>query len=67
MPQKPTSAPELVRFKDVRARIPLSRKSWLKLVREGKAPKPYRLNDRITFYKTADVERFVKDLINFEQ
>ena len=67
MQENPTRTPELLRFKDVQARINISRKTWLRLVKEGKAPKAFPVTKRATFYKAVDIERFIKDPLNFEQ
>ncbi|MFC0131386.1 helix-turn-helix transcriptional regulator [Massilia eurypsychrophila] len=41
--------------------VPISRETWRKLVKAGKAPKPVKLSERCTMYSNAEVHRWMSD------
>ena len=56
----------LLQFEQFKHLVNMSRCSWLKLVNQGKAPKPFRINRRVTFYRAEDLNRFLTDPVNFQ-
>lgn len=62
------SLPEtgLLQFDQFKHLVRMTRATWLKLVAQGKAPKAHRLNDRLTFYKAEDLNRFLADPSGFQ-
>jgi prophage regulatory protein len=42
--------------------IPVSPATWWTWVKEGKAPKPYKLGPKITAWKAEDIYQFLEDL-----
>lgn len=53
------------RWDTLRHFVPISRESWRKLVKAGKAPKPVRLSERCTMYSNAEVHRWLADPANY--
>ena len=41
--------------------VPISRESWRKLVKAGRAPTPVKLSERCTMYSNAEVHRWLAD------
>lgn len=41
--------------------IPVSRETWRKLVKNGRAPQPQRWTERCTVYSNEEVHRWMKD------
>ncbi|CAM2193248.1 prophage regulatory protein [Paraburkholderia kururiensis] len=41
--------------------IPVSRETWRKLVKEGKAPQPQRWTERCTVYSNEEIHRWMKN------
>lgn len=41
--------------------IPVSRETWRKLVKTGRAPQPQRWTERCTVYSNEEVHRWMKD------
>ena len=56
----------LLQFNQFQHFVRMTRATWLKLVAQGKAPKAHRLNDRLTFYKAEDLNRFLADPSGFQ-
>jgi len=56
-----TNLPEtgLLRIKQVLQFIPVSRSSWWQGVRTGKYPKPIKLGERTTCWKSEDVRSLI--------
>ncbi len=44
---------------------PVSRETFRKLSKEGKAPKPERMGVRCTFFDNAELHRWLADPINY--
>ncbi|SDX38124.1 helix-turn-helix transcriptional regulator [Nitrosomonas oligotropha] len=44
---------------------PVSRETFRKLSKEGKAPQPERMGIRCTFYDNAELHRWLADPINY--
>lgn len=49
------------RWEQLKHFIPVSRETWRKLVREGRAPQPQRWTERCTVYSNEEVWRWMKD------
>lgn len=45
----------LLRIKEVLKIIPVSKSTWWKWIREGKAPQPIHLGTRCTFWRHSDL------------
>ncbi|TCW63436.1 transcriptional regulator [Burkholderia sp. USMB20] len=41
--------------------MPVSRETWRKLVKEGRAPQPQRWTERCTVYSNEEVHRWMKN------
>ncbi|MFL9892419.1 MULTISPECIES: helix-turn-helix transcriptional regulator [Paraburkholderia] len=41
--------------------IPVSRETWRKLVKDGRAPQPQRWSERCTVYSNEEVHRWMKN------
>jgi prophage regulatory protein len=41
--------------------IPVSRETWRKLVKEGRAPQPQRWTERCTVYSNEEIHRWMKN------
>ena len=57
----------LCRFNDFERFIVMSRSSFLALVKDGKAPQPQRLSERMSVYKNEDIHRFIDNPVGFKQ
>jgi prophage regulatory protein len=53
-----TSSPDLtfLRERQVLARIPVSRATWWRWVKDGRAPKPVRLGPGIVAWRASDID-----------
>lgn len=49
------------RWEQLKQFIPISRESWRKLVKEGRAPQPTRLSQRCSMYANEQVHAWLKD------
>ena len=56
----------LLKFGQFKDRVNLSRPTWRKLVKEGKAPKPFKLCYNTNLYRSEDLNRFLEDPANFQ-
>lgn len=54
------------RWEQLRHFIPVSRETWRKLVREGRAPQPQRWTERCTVYSNEEVHRWMKDPATYQ-
>lgn len=54
------------RFKQFKSHLPFSREKFRQLVVSQKAPQPIRLGSRCTFYKNAEILKFLEDPLNYE-
>ncbi|UTV54789.1 helix-turn-helix transcriptional regulator [Burkholderia arboris] len=54
------------RWEQLRQFIPVSRETWRKLVREGRAPQPQRWTERCTVYSNEEVHRWMKDPVGYQ-
>jgi len=52
------------RLPQVLALIPISKSTWWKWVREGKAPKGTKIGPRITVWRESEIKGLVVDLQN---
>jgi len=50
-----TDSNRLLKINEVLKIIPVSKSTWWKWIREGKAPQPIRLGARCTFWRYSDV------------
>jgi len=50
-----TDSDRLLKIGEVLKIIPVSKSTWWKWIREGKAPQPIRLGTRCTFWRQSDV------------
>lgn len=59
----PATLPEVgfSRWEQLRHFIPVSRETWRKLVREGRAPQPQRWTERCTVYSNEEVHRWMQN------
>lgn len=46
--------------------IPVSRETWRKLVKAGRAPQPQRWTERCTVYDNVEVHRWMKDPATYQ-
>ncbi|PTB24511.1 transcriptional regulator [Paraburkholderia caribensis] len=46
--------------------MPVSRETWRKLVREGRAPQGQRWTERCTVYSNEEVHRWMKDPAGYQ-
>jgi predicted DNA-binding transcriptional regulator AlpA len=49
------------RWEQLRHFIPVSRETWRKLVKDGRAPQPQRWTERCTVYSNEEVHRWMKN------
>ena len=49
----------LVRLPKVLARVPISRASWLKGVKEGRYPAPVKIGEKVTAWRVSDIDKVV--------
>jgi predicted DNA-binding transcriptional regulator AlpA len=52
----------LIRLPDVLKIIPVSRSTWLKKVKNGEAPRSFKLGPRITGWKVSDIRNYLEGL-----
>lgn len=43
----------------IRPIVPISRSHWWQLVRDGRAPAPVKLSQRVTAWRSSDIRNFV--------
>jgi prophage regulatory protein len=57
-PTPPPASPELtfLRERQVLARIPVSRATWWRWIKAGRAPKPVRLGPGIVAWRVSDID-----------
>lgn len=53
------------RWQQLKGFVPVSRETWRKLVREGRAPQPERISDRCTVYDNGEMHRWFADPANY--
>ena len=46
--------------------IPVSRETWRKLVKDGRAPQPQRWTERCTVYSNAEVHRWMQNPATYQ-
>lgn len=54
-----TSETKLLRLPDVLKRIPISKSSWWNGIKTGKYPKPIKLGQRTSCWRSVDVDEIV--------
>ena len=54
------------RWKQLQPYLSISREKFRQLVVSQKAPQPIRLGSRCTFYKNAEILKFLEDPLNYE-
>lgn len=59
--QSPLEAGRLLRLPQVLALVGVSKSTWWKLVRDGRAPQSVKLGDRCTAWRAADVAAFIEN------
>ena len=52
-------------FEQFQTFLPISRETWLKLVRDKRPPQPVRMGVRCTRWKNADLHAFLADPLNY--
>jgi len=57
----------LLRIKQVLKFIPVSRSSWWAGVKTGKYPKPYKLGERTTCWKSEDVRALINGGVKHDE
>lgn len=71
MPKKDQVIPESLpltgksRWPKIAKFSPVSRETFRKLSKEGKAPQPERMGVRCTFYDNAELHRWLADPVNY--
>lgn len=53
------------RFKQISPFLPISRESFRKLVRQGRAPQPHYLGSRCAMYSNVEIHKFLADPSNY--
>lgn len=66
--QTPETLPSVgfSRWNQLQYFIPVSRETWRKLVKEGRAPQPQRWTERCTVYSNAEVHRWMSDPAGYQ-
>lgn len=66
--QAPKTLPEVgfSRRDQLQYFIPVSRETWRKLVKSGRAPQPQRWTERCTVYSNEEVHRWMKDPAGYQ-
>lgn len=61
MTQQETTNPILYleRQDQVLKRVPVSRSTWWRWIKEGKAPKPIKLSEKVTVWRSTDIDDFI--------
>nr|WP_114810821.1 AlpA family phage regulatory protein [Paraburkholderia kururiensis] len=61
--QAPATLPAVgfSRWEQLQRFIPVSRETWRKLVKDGRAPQPQRWTERCTVYSNAEIHRWMED------
>lgn len=54
-----TSILSLERQSQVLKRVPVSRSTWWRWVKEGKAPQPIKLSEKVTVWRSNDIDEFI--------
>lgn len=54
------------RWRDFEIFCPVSRETYRKMVKQGKAPQPIRMGIRCTFYKNEELHKFLNDPTQYE-
>jgi prophage regulatory protein len=50
----------LLRVKQVLRFVPVSRSSWWAGVKAGRFPKPFKLSERVTVWRVADIRKVIE-------
>ena len=61
------SAGKMLRLPQVLDRVPIGRSTIWSWVNQGRFPKPVKLSARTTAWREGDIDRFIKDPINWSQ
>jgi len=67
MKQVATDIPQTIvleRQCQVLKRIPISRSTWWRWVKEGRAPKPIKLGKNITAWRSNEIDDFIQNLVD---
>lgn len=62
MPSKTPQNPSFFREKQIRQMIPVAHSTLWAWVRNGKFPAPVKLSDRVTVWRSADVNHFIEKM-----
>jgi predicted DNA-binding transcriptional regulator AlpA len=67
IPNSPTALPEpgKSRWNKFKSRCPVSKETFRKLSKAGKAPQPERMGIRCTFFDNAELNKWLADPINY--
>lgn len=49
------------RWNQIKPFLPVSRETWRKMCRDGRAPKPVQLSERCTVWNNAEILRWIDD------
>lgn len=58
---------KLLRYPDVRARLPMSRSSWYEGIKAGRYPPPVKLGPKMSAWREADIDELIQSLIAGKQ
>ena len=61
-PAAPITAGGFLRLPDVLRRVPVSRSTWWMGIRTGKYPKPVKLSQRTSAWRSADIDELCRKL-----
>jgi prophage regulatory protein len=54
------------RWQQIKQFLPISRETWRKMVRAGRAPQPIKMGLRCTMYQNSDLHEFLQDMTNYK-
>lgn len=54
---------KLLRYPDVRARLPMSRSAWYEGIKAGRYPPPIKLGPKMSAWREADIDELIQSLI----
>jgi len=58
---------KFIKLSQVLEYIPVSRSTWLRGVKKGLYPHPVKVSPKLTFWRTADIQKLIDDLLSCEK
>jgi len=56
----------LIRLPEVLSMVSVSKSTWFNWIATGKAPRSYRIGEKISVWKSSDIENFIEEVSHNE-